>query len=82
MKKKYIKLNNNYNHLSLGNFCQIIKKYSNNKTYANQLNIFCTILNIETANESTINNYCIGCRSIGNDYKELYFTYKHRITKQ
>ena len=81
MTKKYIKLNNNKNHLSLGNFCRIIKENSLNKTYANQTNIFCTILNIETANESTINNYCIGCRSIGTDYKELYFTYKHNYQK-
>lgn len=81
MSKKYIKLNNNNNHLSLGNVCRIIKENSTNKIYANQTNIFCTILNIESANESTINNYCIGCRSIGNDYKELYFTYKHNYQK-
>lgn len=79
--KKYIKLNNNINHLSLGNFCRIIKQNSTNKTYANQTNIFSTILNIDSANESTINNYCIGCRSIGNDYKELYFNYKHNYQK-
>ena len=59
MNKKYIKLNNNNNHLSLGNFCRLIKEISLNKTYANQTNIFCTILNIDSANESTINNYCI-----------------------
>jgi len=81
MQQKYIKLNNNNNHLSLGNLCKIIKTNSLNKTYANQTNIFCTILNIDSANESTINNYCIGCRSIGNDYKELYFTYKHNYQK-
>lgn len=81
MQKKYIKLNNNNNHLSLGNFCRIIKENSQNKTYANQTNIFCTILNIDSANESTINNYCIGCRSISNNYKELYFNYKHHYQK-
>lgn len=81
MSKKYIKLNNNNNHLSLGNFCRIIKENSLNKTYANQTNIFCTILNIDTANESTINNYCIGCRSIGTNYKEIYFNYKHHYHK-
>lgn len=78
MKKKYIKLNNNNTHLSLGNFCRIVKEISLNKIYANQTNIFCTILNIDSVNESTINNYCIGCRSISPDYKEQYFTYKHR----
>ena len=81
MNKKYIKLNNNQNHLSLGNFCRIIKENSLNKTYANQSNIFCTILNIETISESTINNYCIGCRSIGANYKELYHNYKHNYQK-
>lgn len=81
MSKKYIKLNNNNNHLSLGNFTRIIKENSLNKTYANQINIFCTILNIESISESTINNYCIGCRSIGSNYKELYHTYKHNYQK-
>lgn len=81
MQKKYIKLNNNNNHLSLGNFCRIIKETSLNKTYANQTNIFCTILNIDSANESTINNYCIGCRSIGNTYKETYQNYKYQYNK-
>lgn len=81
MNKKYIKLNNNNNHLSLGNFCRLIKEISLNKTYANQTNIFCTILNIDSANESTINNYCIGCRSISPDYKEIYFNYKHKYQK-
>ena len=81
MNKKYIKLNNNQNHLSLGNFCRIIKENSLNKTYANQSNIFCTILNIENISESTINNYCIGCRSIGSNYKEIYHNYKHNYTK-
>ena len=51
MTKKYIKLNNNKNHLSLGNLCRIIKENSNNKSFANQTNIFCTILNIESAND-------------------------------
>lgn len=81
MNKKYVKLNNNQNHLSLGNFCRIIKENSLNKTYANQSNIFCTILNIENISESTINNYCIGCRSIGSNYKELYHNYKHNYAK-
>lgn len=81
MTKKFIKLNNNNNHLSLGNFCRIIKENSVNKTYANQSNIFCTILNIEPISETTINNYCIGYRSISSNYKELYQTYKHNYLK-
>lgn len=81
MTKNYIKLNNNNNHLSLGNFCRIIKLNSQNKTYANQTNIFSTIINIDSINESTTNNYCIGCRNIGNEYKEIYFNYKHKYQK-
>ena len=81
MQKKYIKLNNNNNHLSLGNFCRIVKEISQNKNFANQTNIFCTIINIDSANESTINNYCIGCRSIGTTYKETYQNYKYQYTK-
>lgn len=81
MSKKFIKLNNNNNHLSLGNFTRIIKENSLNKTYANQANIFCTILNIDSISESTINNYCIGCRSISANYKELFHTYKHNYQK-
>ena len=78
MAKKYIKLNNNNNHLSLGNLFRIIKEQSLDKSYANQTNIFCALFNLDTANESTINNYCLGCRSISNNYKELYQNYKKK----
>ena len=81
MQKKYIKLNNNNNHLSLGNFCRIIKEQTKDKSYANQTNIFCALFNLDTANESTINNYCLGCRAISNNYKEQYQTYKKKYQK-
>lgn len=71
-------MNNNNNHLSLGNFCRTIKEQSLNKSFANQVDIFCTILNIESINESTINNYCLGARSIGTTYKEQYQNYKKK----
>lgn len=74
-------MNDNNNHLSLGNFCRILKEQSLDKTYANQINIFCTIFNLDTANESTINNYCLGARSIGNSYKEQYQTYRKKYDK-
>lgn len=79
LKRKFIKLNNNNNHLSLGNFCRVIKELSVNKVFATQTEIFCAIFNIEDANDSTINNYCIGYRSIGEDYKEVF--YKARINE-
>lgn len=81
MNKKYIKMNDNNNHLSIGNFCRIIKENSLNKTYAGQSEIFTTIFDIDNVNDSTINNYCIGCRSIGSDYKEIFFNFKDKYTK-
>lgn len=79
--KQYIKLNDNNKHLSLGNFCRIIKEISLDKSYTNQTDIFCTIFNLDTANDSTINNYCLGCRSISNTYKEQYQTLKKKYLK-
>ena len=76
-KRKIIKINNN-NHLSLGNFCRIIKELSPNKTLANQSNIFCTLLEEDDINDSTINNYCIGYRSIGNKYKQKMINLKEK----
>lgn len=76
MKKKFIKLNNNDNHLSLGNVIRYIKNISNNKTLATQTQIFCAIFNVEDANDSTVNNYCIGYRSIGNNYKDIFYNYQ------
>lgn len=81
MNKNFIKLNDNNNHLSLGNFCRILKEQSLDKTYAYQANIFCTLFNLDTVNESTINNYCLGARSIGNTYKEQYHNFKKKYNK-
>lgn len=81
MSKKYIKLNDNNQHLSLGNFCRIIKEQSLDKSYANQTEIFCTLFNLDKANDSTVNNYCLGCRSIANSYKEQYQTHKKKYQK-
>lgn len=81
MKKKYIKINDNYSHLSLGNIINAIKEESKNKSSAIQSEVFCTIFNIEYANLSTINNYCIGSRSIGNDYKQIYINLNKRYQK-
>ena len=70
--KKYIKLNIDDNHLSWGNFCRIIKEYAVNKTSALQIEVFCTIFNIDSINDTTVNNYCVGCRSINNEYKQIF----------
>jgi len=82
MKRKYIKLNDNYSHLSLGNIISVIKDESKNKTSAIQSEVFCAIFNLDYMNESTVNNYCIGSRSIGNDYKQIYINLKRKYEKE
>lgn len=76
--KQYIKLNNNENHLSLGNFFNLIKKLSINKTGAIQTEIFCILFNIDSISETTVNNYCTGYRSINNEYKQIYLNYRKK----
>ena len=81
MERKYIKLNDNYSHLSLGNVISAIKEESKNKTSAIQSEVFCALFNLDYINESTVNNYCIGSRSIGNDYKQIYINLKKKFEK-
>ena len=76
MKKKYLKLNDNYSHLSIGNIINAIKEESKNKNSAIQGEVFCILFDLEYINESTVNNYCIGSRGIGNDYKQKYINLK------
>ena len=72
MKKNYIKLNIDDNHLSFGNLCRLIKMQAKNKSSAMQSEIFCTLFNVDSINDTTINNYCIGIRAIGLEYRELF----------
>lgn len=81
MKKKFVKLNNNDNYLSLGNIIRYIKNESSNKILATQTEIFCAIFNIEDANDSTVNNYSVGYRPIGEQYKNIYYNYQKEINK-
>ena len=76
--KTYIKMNDNNNYLSFGNLCRIIKEVSLNKTFSSQSEIFSIIFNDDTLSDSTINNYCIGYRNIGNNYKKKY----HKLKKE
>ena len=71
MKKKYLKLNNNDEHLSLGNLFRLIKEIAKVKTAALQTQIFCTIFEVDNINDTTVNNYCVGYRGIGNEYKQI-----------
>ena len=76
MKKNFIKMNNNQNQLSLGNFCRIVKEIAQNKSFANQTEVFYTLFNVDDVSDSTINNYCIGYRAIGTEFRQKYITYK------
>ena len=71
MKKNFIKMNNNDKYLSFGNVVRIIKKVSNNKN-GMQLEIFSSIFDINNINTTTVNNYCIGYRAIGLEYKKKF----------
>lgn len=81
MKRKYIKLNDGYSHLSLGNVINVIKVESKNKSSSIQGEIFCDIFNITDINNSTVNNYCIGSRGIGDTYKQIYINLRKKFDK-
>ncbi len=76
MQKQYLKLNINDEHLSLGNFFRIVKDLSKNKTNALQTDLFCILFDIFDINDTTVNNYCVGIRSIGNKYKQMFMDKK------
>lgn len=82
METKYIKMNNNQRHLSLGNFCRIVKEISLNKTFASQTETFYAIFGVDNVSDSTINNYCIGYRSIGTEFKQIYIKRKNYPNKE
>lgn len=81
MKKKYIKMNDNDKYLSLGNLFRLIKENSKNRTSALQTEIFCTLFDIESINDTTVNNYCVGCRSIGNEFKQIFISMEKKYDK-
>ena len=72
---KYVKMNKN-NYLSLGNLFNIIKKNALIKDSAMQVEIFCALFNVKDINYTTVNNYCIGYRPIGIEYKKIYLELK------
>ena len=77
----YIKLNDNYNHLSLGNLFNLIKDNAKNKSSAIQSEIFCLLFNTDSISDTTVGNYCTGYRAIGNTYKQTYINYKKHYEK-
>lgn len=76
MKKNFVKMNNNQNQLSLGNLCRVIKAISQNKSFANQTEVFYSLFGVDNVSDSTVNNYCIGYRAINADFRQIYVKYK------
>lgn len=81
MEKKFVKMNDNKNYLSLGNLFNIIKKYSKVSASAMQSEIFCSVFNLNYINNTTVNNYLIGYRAIGLEYKKVYIDLKNKYMK-
>lgn len=81
MKKNYIKLNIDDNHLSFGNLCRLIKSLSKNKSSAMQGEIFSILFNTDIVNDTTVNNYCVGVRGINDTYKQVYLNYRKKYEK-
>lgn len=79
--KNFVILNNNNEHLSLGNFFRVIKEYSNAKNTFLQSDLFCEIFNIDNIANSTVNNYLTGFRTINSKYKNIYFSMKEEYIK-
>ena len=82
METKYVKMNNNQKELSLGNFCRIVKEQSLNKSYAGQPDVFYALFLVEDVSDSTINNYCIGYRTIATEFKKIYQKRKNYPNKE
>jgi len=81
MAKPYIKLNDNEENLSLGNLFRYIKEMAKNRVSALQSELFCILFSVDSINDTTVNNYCVGCRSIGADYKQIFINKEKRYRK-
>lgn len=81
MLKKYIKMNDNKNYLSLGNVFNIINNISVNRKKVMQLDLFLLLFDAKEASIKTVNNYCIGYSAIGVEYKNIYISLKEEYEK-
>lgn len=78
--KKFVKMNNNTNFLSLGNVFDCIKSIACNKENAMQSELFCTLFQVDSINSTTVNNYCVGARAISVEYKKIIIELKNKIS--
>lgn len=81
MKKKFVKMNVDDKELSLGNFCRLLKGLAVNKSAALQVEVFSCLFDVDSIQDTTVNNYCIGLRSIGDEYKQKYLILKKKYNK-
>ncbi len=79
--KKIIRLNENDNHLSLGNLFRIIKSVSIDPNSYLQSDLFCILFDCEEVGASTVNNYCTGVRGINPKYKNYILKLKEQYQK-
>lgn len=82
MSKEYLKLNDNDDHLSLGNLFRIIKEESVMKHSFLQSDLFCILFDVSNISDSTVNNYCTGYRSINTIYKEAFLRQLQQYSKK
>lgn len=80
-KNNYIKLNDTNDYLSIGNFFRVIKEESNCKNTFLQSEFFCSLFDIQTIADSTVNNYLTGFRAINSIYKEKIIKKKNNFIK-
>lgn len=81
MEKKFIKMNDLHDHLSMGNVILVIKNVAKSKISAIQSEVFCSLFDIDDINETTVNNYCTGYRAIGSEYLQKYIVLQNRYNK-
>lgn len=81
MEKKFIKMNDLHDHLSMGNVILVIKNVAKSKISAIQSEVFCALFDVDDINETTVNNYCTGYRAIGSQFVEKYIVLQNRYNK-
>ena len=78
MEKKFIKMNDLHDHLSMGNVILVIKNAAKSKISAIHSEVFCALFDIDDINETTVNNYCTGYRAIGSEFVQKYIVLQNR----
>lgn len=59
----------------------MLKSLAVNKSAALQVEVFSCLFDVDSIQDTTVNNYCIGLRSIGDEYKQKYLILKKKYNK-